>query len=299
MQRNVGAYRDGVRVFPSCFILAPSDPTPRAPGRMTITMPGVTVFNYIYYPCDVVWFGQWGWPANSTPPVAIGATSPEQRTSVVPDKTGEPGEQNDIGNLVERYERERGQEDKTALAKALVATGDERAVEVLKRELFDSYQGRVLPRQEGMRVCSLPGSLGMLGRHSASARKVVVAGMKPSFWEERITWSVEGVSAVDMLVRSSILGVGFSQDDEAWRQLLLLRENADPGYLRQFAGSLVEAACDRYWLAKRGENESGVAGSLHERLMEYGRWLETADGRAWDQWYRGIRHLGLEPESKL
>lgn len=56
MQRNVGAYRGGKKVFQSSFILARSDPTPRAPGGMTFTMPGVTVLNYVYYPLDVVWF---------------------------------------------------------------------------------------------------------------------------------------------------------------------------------------------------------------------------------------------------
>ena len=57
MRQDLGAYRGGVRVFHSSFVLARPDPTPRATGNVTITMPGVTVFNYVYYPLDVLCFG--------------------------------------------------------------------------------------------------------------------------------------------------------------------------------------------------------------------------------------------------
>lgn len=56
MVRNCSAVRDGVVVFQSCYIFSPNEDLRNIePSPIYITVGKVSIFNYVFYPADVVY----------------------------------------------------------------------------------------------------------------------------------------------------------------------------------------------------------------------------------------------------
>ena len=203
----------------------------------------------------------------------------------------------EISTLMAAYRAERDPRRKHALGRRLAEGGDARVLKLFTDELFADYGGRVFPQEEGLRRCSIPNLLGLLGRRAPEARKILLQGVDPVFWRAHMTWTLEGDSAVDLLVRSCITGVASCRDESTWAALLAFRDQQSVSYLFHFSGSFVDAACDRYWIGKKGFDYA-QSRSLRQRLADLRVWYKTPEGRTWKEWKDRVRDqwLATAPE---
>lgn len=194
----------------------------------------------------------------------------------------------EISRLITSYRAETDPDRKHAIGRHLAKQGDATVVELFAQELLADYGGAVLPKKEGLRMCSIPALLGLLGRHEPGARKILLQGLDPAFWNGHITWSVAGESAVELLVRACIGSVSVCEDEKAWAALLAFRNRQSVRYLFHFSGSFMDAACDRYWTKQRGRNYL-QSRSMEQHLEDIGVWRETPDGKSWLAWEDRVR----------
>ena len=185
--------------------------------------------------------------------------------------------------LMAAYRAERDPDRKHGLGIQLAQTGDASLVQFFVNELFADYGHDPLPQQEGLRLCSIPRLLALLGRRVPEARQVLIRGLDPAFWNAHISWSFEGDSATNLLVISCIEDVPLCEDERTWAALLAFRNQQSVDYLFHFSGAFLDAACTRYWMKKNGFEET-LSRSVQQRLDDIQAWYKTADGKAWLKW---------------
>jgi hypothetical protein len=196
----------------------------------------------------------------------------------------------DIGMLVKRYHEIPSVTNKWGITAALAYRGDERVLELFWNTLTLEYAGRQFldSRQETSEAMQLATMMSFLGYQAARSEKafdLLKDGIKPTFWETNVTWSVHGQPASYYLVGASIKGLAWSGRDDAWQVVLDLKTKGDAGYLKQYSGAIVDAAFCRYLIVNGKVGQSANKNPLADLVA----WQEsTPDGRAWQQWHDKI-----------
>ena len=213
---------------------------------------------------------------------------------IVPYADQTPLNSNDIGMLVARYREIPSVTNKWGIALALAHRGDERVVDLFWNTLTKEYAGRCF--QDGKQdtyewsdVAHLVSLLGFQATRSEKALDLLKNGVQPLFWQTNVTWSIRGQPATDYLVGESIKGLAWSARDDAWQVVLDLKAKADPVYLKEYAGAIMDAAFYHYLLTKYGPGHD----MGNQILAAFEMWkVNTSDGQAWEQWFHKI--LGVD-----
>jgi hypothetical protein len=185
--------------------------------------------------------------------------------------------------------------NKWGIALALAHRGDERVVDLFWNTLTKEYSGRSFPDNvegftEGVQTSALMRLMGLVAARSEKASTLLRNGVVPAFWRTNATWQIAGEPATRFLVERCIEGLACSERADAWQVVLELKGKAEPAYLREYSGAMVEAAFLHHRLTVGGWP---YVQTNRTSMIE---WQRTPEGRAWEEWFYRVSGIGNMPK---
>ena len=201
----------------------------------------------------------------------------------------------DEPSLIEDFSRS-ALTNKVRAAWGLAHLGSPRALQTLKQPFEAEYQNRVLSGDEEPALLMILKAIGYLGQRSDEAYNYLVTSLSSDVWKARIRWKQEPGYSAESNVRYtglSVMALAMTGHADAMSEItkLMAREEET---VPKIASDITTAVFYLHHINEYGK-DALIRDTLNANTFSgYQRFLQTENGKAWNNWFRKMEGLPAE-----